>query len=58
MRSLIPAKLCYQDLVTSAPLSPTTAVDRMGSVFVEPLNTSDALERYQQVSQKVQICFI
>jgi CCR4-NOT transcription complex subunit 1 len=42
-----------KDLVTSAPLSPTTAVDRMGSVFVEPLNTSDALEMYQQVSQKL-----
>uniref|UniRef100_A0A0E0F0Y0 CCR4-Not complex component Not1 C-terminal domain-containing protein n=1 Tax=Oryza meridionalis TaxID=40149 RepID=A0A0E0F0Y0_9ORYZ len=42
-----------KDLVTSAPLSPTTAVDRMGSVFAEPLNTSDALERYQQVSQKL-----
>uniref|UniRef100_A0A0E0BDM2 Transcription regulator n=1 Tax=Oryza glumipatula TaxID=40148 RepID=A0A0E0BDM2_9ORYZ len=42
-----------KDLVTSAPLSPTTAVDQMGSVFAEPLNTSDALERYQQVSQKL-----
>uniref|UniRef100_A0A0D9XMB8 CCR4-Not complex component Not1 C-terminal domain-containing protein n=1 Tax=Leersia perrieri TaxID=77586 RepID=A0A0D9XMB8_9ORYZ len=42
-----------KDLVSSAPLSPTTAVDRMGSVFAEPLNTGDALERYQQVSQKL-----
>ncbi|KAG8083810.1 hypothetical protein GUJ93_ZPchr0010g8112 [Zizania palustris] len=44
-----------KDLVSSAPLSPTTAVDRVGSVFVEPLNTGDALERYRQVAQKLDV---
>ncbi|KAG8092529.1 hypothetical protein GUJ93_ZPchr0012g21276 [Zizania palustris] len=42
-----------KDLVSSTLLSPITDVDRMGSVFVEPLNTGDALERYQQVAQKL-----
>ncbi|KQJ97773.1 hypothetical protein BRADI_3g33190v3 [Brachypodium distachyon] len=43
-----------KDLGSTVPLSPTTAVDRMESVFAEPLNTDDALDRYQQVSQKLE----
>lgn len=37
------------------PPSPTPVVDRLGTITPEPLSTGDALERYQQVSQKVQI---
>lgn len=34
---------------------PSTSADRLGSILPEPLNTGDALERYQQVAQKVLI---
>jgi hypothetical protein len=37
------------------PPSPTPVVDRLGTVTPEPLSPGDALEMYQQVSQKVQI---
>ncbi|XP_051196211.1 uncharacterized protein [Lolium perenne] len=43
-----------EDLGTTIPLPPTAAVDRMESVFAEPLNTEDALERYQQVALKIE----
>lgn len=35
------------------PPPSTSAADRLGSMLPEPLNTGDALERYQQVAQKV-----
>jgi CCR4-NOT transcription complex subunit 1 len=43
-----------EDLGSTIPLSPTSAVDRMESVFAEPLNTEDALDRYQQVAHKIE----
>ncbi|CAM0956224.1 unnamed protein product [Alopecurus aequalis] len=43
-----------EDLGSTIPLSPTTAVDRLESVFAEPLNTEDALDRYQKVEQKIE----
>jgi hypothetical protein len=46
-------KLFYQDVDAAAPLSPTSTIDRPGSAFSELLNTGDALDKYQQVSDKV-----
>ncbi|VAH18015.1 unnamed protein product [Triticum turgidum subsp. durum] len=43
-----------KDLGCTAPLSPTTAVDRMESVFTEPLSTDSGLDRYHQVAQKLE----
>ena len=40
------------------PLSPTTAVDHMESVFAEPLSTDNGLDRYHQVAQKVTLIVI
>jgi hypothetical protein len=37
------------------PPPSTSAADRLGSILPEPLNTGDALEKYQQVAQKVLI---
>uniref|UniRef100_A0A452YUC8 CCR4-NOT transcription complex subunit 1 domain-containing protein n=1 Tax=Aegilops tauschii subsp. strangulata TaxID=200361 RepID=A0A452YUC8_AEGTS len=43
-----------KDLGSMVPLSPTTAVDRMESVFAEPLSTDNGLDRYHQVAQKLE----
>ncbi|XP_062209520.1 uncharacterized protein LOC133911335 isoform X2 [Phragmites australis] len=42
------------DISATVPPPSTTAADRLGSILLEPLNTSDALERYQQVAQKLE----
>ncbi|XP_066384368.1 LOW QUALITY PROTEIN: uncharacterized protein [Miscanthus floridulus] len=39
------------------PLS-TSAADRLGSILPEPLDTGDALERYQQVAQKLEALIV
>ena len=44
----------FKDMGLLVPPSPTPVVDRLGTITPEPLSTGDALERYQQVSQKVQ----
>ncbi|RCV47021.1 hypothetical protein SETIT_9G577600v2 [Setaria italica] len=38
----------------SAMVPPTSAADHLGSILPEPLNTGDALEKYQQVAQKLE----
>ncbi|KAL6878510.1 hypothetical protein ACP4OV_012680 [Aristida adscensionis] len=43
----------FTDISTIMPPPSTTPADRLGSVLPEPLNTGDALERYQQVAQKL-----
>ncbi|XP_048534491.1 CCR4-NOT transcription complex subunit 1-like isoform X2 [Triticum urartu] len=43
-----------KDLGSMVPLSPTTAVDHMESVFAEPLSTDNGLDRYHQVAQKLE----
>ncbi|KAJ4795845.1 transcription regulator [Rhynchospora pubera] len=43
-----------KDLGLVVPPSPTPVVDRLGTITPEPLSTGDVLERYQQVSQKLE----
>ncbi|XP_062205575.1 uncharacterized protein LOC133907537 isoform X2 [Phragmites australis] len=43
-----------KDIGAAVPPSPTVSINRPGSAFPEPLNTGDALDRYQQVSQKLE----
>lgn len=52
------AQLCSQDIGAAVQPSPTVAINRLGSAFPEPLNTGDALDRYQHVWQKVIVLFI
>lgn len=47
------AQLCSQDIGSAISPSPTVGINRLGSGFLEPLNTGDALDRYQHVWQKV-----
>ncbi|WVZ55056.1 hypothetical protein U9M48_005770 [Paspalum notatum var. saurae] len=42
------------ELSTTAPPSSISVADRLGSILPEPLNTGDALEKYQQVAQKLE----
>ncbi|KAL6906403.1 hypothetical protein ACP4OV_004004 [Aristida adscensionis] len=43
-----------KDIGAAIPPSPTIAINRLGSTIPEPLNTGDALERYQLVSHKLE----
>ncbi|KAF8697905.1 hypothetical protein HU200_035402 [Digitaria exilis] len=43
-----------KDLGAAVQPSPTVAINRLGSAFPEPLNTGDALDRYQHVWQKLE----
>ncbi|KAK3124635.1 hypothetical protein QOZ80_7BG0589710 [Eleusine coracana subsp. coracana] len=44
-----------KDIGAAAPLSPKATISRPGSAFPEPFNTGDALDRYQQVWQKLEV---
>ncbi|CAL4923781.1 unnamed protein product [Urochloa decumbens] len=43
-----------KDIGAAVQPSPTVAINRLGSAFPEPLNTGDALDRYQHVWQKLE----